>query len=246
LFESFEELHRTVSGGTLQPFLLIPYSSLVYQDVSETAQALRVLIAVAVPAGLCADAYLFIKNAAAIHPDIFWVFFDAARELAQIADEAGTGDSRLLDDFESLGTQLAAWRKAPSLDREAVFVCPGELDAESGASSGQTYHALRGCFDTCQNLHFLEGDRVCSSLPSWLLPKPILSPTHKCLLEVHIHAAGELLLGRVPTASQTISMQMRRARERIASGYPELSEAQRTQVREFYTAVGGRELLGAI
>jgi hypothetical protein len=246
LFESFEELHRTVSGGSLQPFLLIPYSSLIYQDVSETAQALRVLMAVAVPAGLCADAYLFIKNAAAIHPDIFWVFFDAARELARIADEASTGDSRLLDDFESLGEQLAAWRKAPSLDREAVFVCLEERDAESGSSSGHTYHALRGYFDTCQNLHFLEGDKVLSSLPSWLTPKPILSPAHKCLLELHIHAAGEFLVRRVPTASQTITRQMRRARERIASGYSELSDSKRTQVREFYTAVGGRELLDAI
>ena len=246
LFQSFEEIHRAVSGGTLRPILLIPYSSLIYQDVSETARALDVLIPAAVSAGLCADAYLFIKNAAAIHPDIFLVFYDVAQKLVQIVDEASTGDSRLRNDFESVSKQLARWRKAPSLDREAVFVCFGEHDAKSGASCGQTYYALRGYFDTHQNLRFLEGYNPCSSLPSWLLPKPILSAAHKCLLDIHIHAAGELLLRHVPTASQTISEQMRRARERVASSCSELSEAQRTQVREFYGTVGGRELLDVI
>ena len=243
LFQSFEEIHRAVSGGTVSPFLLIPYSSLIYQGVSETARALRVLIAAAVSAGLRADAYLFIKNAAAIHPDIFWVFFDAARELARIVDEASTGGSRLLNDFESLSKQLAGWRKAPSLDREAVFVCFAE---ESEASSGQTYYALRGYFDTHQDLSFLKDDKACSSLPSWLLPKPVLSPAHKCLLDLHIHATGEFLLRHVPTASQTISEQMRRARERIANRYSELSEAQRTQAREFYSTFDGRDLLDVL
>lgn len=246
LFKSFEEIHRAVSGGNLQPVLLVPYSSLIYQDVSETARALNVLLPVAVSAGLCADAYLFIKNAAAIHPDIFWVFYDAAQELARIVDEASTGDSQLQDDFESLSKQLARWRKAPSLDRKEVFVCFGEHDPKQDASSGQTYYALRGYFDTHQKLHYLEGDEACSSLPSWLLPKPVLSPAHKCLLDTHIHAASEFLLRHVPTASQTISALMRRARERVANSYSTLSEAQRTQVREFYTTVGGRELLDVI
>lgn len=246
LFQSFEDIHRAVSGGASEPFLLIPYYSLIYQDVSETARALHILIEEAVSAGLYADAYLFIKNAAAIHPDLFWVLFDAARELARIVDEASTGDSRLLNDFESLSEQLAGWRKAPSLDREAVFVCFGEHDAKSDASSGQTYSALHAHFDTHQDLRFLEGDKACSSLPSWLLPKPILSRAHKCLLDIHIHAACEFLLRHVTTASQTISEQMRRARERVANSYPELSEEQRTQVREFYGTLGGRELLDVI
>ncbi|MCB1852904.1 MAG: ankyrin repeat domain-containing protein [Gammaproteobacteria bacterium] len=246
LFKSFAEIHRAVSGGNLQPVLLVPYSSLIYQDVSETARALNVLLPVAISAGLCADAYLFIKNAAAIHPDIFWVFYDAAQELVRIVDEASTGDSKLQDDFESLSKQLARWRKAPSLDRKEVFVCFGEHDPKQDASSDRTYYALRGYFDTHQKLHFLEGDEACSSLPSWLLPKPVLSPAHKCLLDTHIHAAGEFLLRHVPTTLQTISESMRRARERVANSYSTLSEAQRTQVREFYTTVSGRELLDVI
>lgn len=246
LFESFEEIHRAVSGGTSQPFLLVPYSSLIYQDVSETARTLHVLIAAAVSAGLHADAYLFIKNAAAIHPDIFWVFFDAARELARIVDEALTGDSGLLEDFELLSRQLAGWRKAPSLDPEAVFVCFVENAATSEASDDQIYYTLRGYFDTHQDLRFLEGDKACSSLPSWLLPKPNLSPAQKCLLDVHIHAAGEFLQRQDPTAAQTISDQMCRARERIASRYSKLSEAQRTQARDFYITVGGRDLLDVL
>ncbi|WP_254019422.1 ankyrin repeat domain-containing protein [Mesorhizobium escarrei] len=247
LFESFEEIHRAVSGGTSQPFLLMPYSSLIYQGVSETARTLHVLIIAAVSAGLCADAYLFIKNAAAIHPDIFWVFFDAARELARIVDEASTGDSGLLEDLESLSRQLAGWRKAPALDPEAVFVCFfGENAATSEASDDQIYYTLRGYFDNHQDLRFLEGDKACSSLPSWLLPKPNLSPAHKCLLDVHIHAAGEFLLRHNPTAAQTISDQMCRARERIASRYSKLSEAERTQAREFYSTVGGRDLLDVL
>lgn len=246
LFESFEEIHRAVSDGTVEPFMLIPYSSLIYQDVSETAQALRVLIEEAISAGLCADAYLFIKNAAAIHPDIFWVFFDSARELAEIVDGASTGDSRLQNDFEFVSKQLEGWRKAPSLDREAVFVCLGEHDSESDASSSQTYHALRGYFDTYQKLRFQEGSKVCSSLPSWLLPKPMLSPAHKFMLDVHIHAACEFLLRHDPTASQTISDEMHRARKRIASTSSKLSEAQRTQARDFYSTVDGRALLDVL
>jgi hypothetical protein len=39
---------------------------------------------------------------------------------------------------------------------------------------------------------------------------------------------------------------MRQTRERIASGYPELSAAQRDQVRDFYASLDGRDLLDLI
>lgn len=242
LFKSFDEIHQAVSGGPSQPFLFVPFRFLIYQDVSETARALNVLIAAAVRVGLCEDAYLFIKNAAVIHPDIFWFFSDVARELARIVDEASTGHQSLSEDFASVSNQLAAWRKASSLDRERVYVCFPETDAEADASGGQTYYALRGYFDAHQELKFLEGEKPCS-LPPWLSPKPALSPAHKCLLDAHIHAAGEFLLEHGTTASQTVSEQMHLARERILNRYADLSEAQRTQVREFYNTVGGRELL---
>jgi hypothetical protein len=246
LFQSFDAIQEAVSRGTSESFLLIPYSSLIYQDVSETARALRVLIAKAVSANLFSDAYLFIKNAAAIHPDLFWVFFDEARQFAQIVDKASTGEPSLLNDFESISQQFAGWRKAPSLAREAVFVCFGENSAVSGSSGGQTYYASRGYFDAHQDLRFLEGEKACSSLPSWLLPKPALSAAHKCLLDVHIHAAGEFLLKHDPTGSQTISVHMRQARQRIENNYSKLSQAQRAQVREFYSTFGGRDLLDLI
>lgn len=246
LFQSFDAIQQTVSRGTSEPFLLIPFSSLIYQDVSETARALRVLIAKAVSARLFSDAYLFIKNAAAIHPDLFWVFFDEARQFAQIVDKASTGEPSLLNDFESISKQLAGWRKAPSLDREAVFVCFGENAAVLGPSSGQTCYALRGYFEAHQDLRFLEGEKAFSSLPPWLLPKPALSAAHKSLLDVHIYAAGEFLLRHDPAGSQTISVHIRQARERIENKYSELSEAQRAQVREFYSTFGGRDLLDLI
>jgi ankyrin repeat protein len=246
LFQSFDTIQKAVLRGTSEPILLIPYSLLIYQDVSETARALRVLIAKAVSARLFSDAYLFIKNAASIHPDLFWVFFDEARQFAEIVDKASTGEPSLLNNFESISEQLAGWRKATSLDREAVFVCFGENATGSGPSGGQTYYASRGYFDAKQDLRFLEGEKVCSSLPSWLLPKPALSAAHKCLLDVHIHAAGEFLLRHDPTVSQTISVLMRQARERIENNYSKLSQVQRAQFREFYSTFDGRDLLDLI
>ncbi|MGH9162684.1 MAG: hypothetical protein ACRD2X_22170, partial [Vicinamibacteraceae bacterium] len=180
------------------------------------------------------------------HPDLFWVFFDEARQFAQIVDKASTGEPSLLNDVDSISEQLAGWRKAPSLDREAVFVCFGEIAAVSEQSGGQTYYASRGYCDAHQDLHFLEGEKACSSLPSWLLPKPTLPAAHKCLLDVHIYAVGEFLLRYDPTGSQTLSVHMRQVRERIENKYPELSEAQRAQVREFYSIFGGRDLLDLI
>jgi ankyrin repeat protein len=241
LFESFEAIQQAVSRGTSEPFLLIPFSSLIYQDVSETAQAMRVLIGRAVSAGLFSDAYLFIKNAAAIHPDLFWVFFDEARQLAQIVDNAATEEPRMVKDLESLSEHLAGWRKVPSLGRD-VFVCFEENDAVLEPSRGQTFYALRGRFDVDQNLKFWGPEKACLSLPSWLLPKPALSAAHKCLLDVHIHAAGEFLLKCDPTGEQTIGVQLHEARERIETRYSELSETQRAQVRGFYSTLGGLDL----
>jgi hypothetical protein len=243
LFESFEEIQRAVSGGTSELLLLIPYSSLIYQDVSETARALSVLVADAVSAKLYSDAYLFIRNAVAIQPEIFWVFFNTARKLARVVDEWSTGDSGLQNDFETLRKQFGKWRKAPSLDDKVVFVCFRENATKLGASGGQIYYALRGYFDSHQDLQFRNGDKACSLLPSWLLPKPALPPAYKCMLDVHIHAAGEFLLAHVPTPSQAIFEQMGQARERIANKYSELSKEQRAQAREFYSTFGGRDLV---
>jgi ankyrin repeat protein len=246
LFQSFDAIQQAVSRGASERFLLIPFSSLIYQDVSETAQALRALIAKAVSARLFAAAYLFIKNAAVIHPDLFWVFFNEARQLAQIVDNASSGEPGLLNDLESVSKQLAEWRKVPSLDREAVFVCFGDDGAASGPSAGQTYYALGGYFDAQQNPQFSGDEKACTSLPSWLLPKPPLSVARKCLLDVHIHASGEFLLRHDPTDSETIAMHLRQARERIENRYSELSEAQRAQLREFYGTLGGLDLRDGI
>jgi hypothetical protein len=79
------EIHQAVSRGKLGTIPADSLFILIYQDVSETARALRALIAEAVSAG-CVRTPNVHQNAAAIHPDIFWVFFDAARELAQIVD----------------------------------------------------------------------------------------------------------------------------------------------------------------
>jgi hypothetical protein len=246
LFQSFGAIQQAVARGTSQPFLLIPFSSLIYRDVSETQRALRVLIAKAVSARLFSDAYLFIKNAAAIHPDLFWVFFDEARQFAQIVDEASTGGPSLLNDFESVNQHLAGSRRVPSLDRKAVFVCFGEDAEGSGPSGEQIYYALRGYFDAHQDLRFLAGEKACSSLPSWLLPKAALPAAHKCLLDVHICAAGEFLLRHDSAGSQAIAMELRQARERIQNRYSDLSRAQQAQVRKFYYTVGGRDLLDLI
>jgi hypothetical protein len=188
---------------------------------------------------------LFIKNTAAIHPDIFWLFSDVARKLARTVDEASTGHQSLSEDFTSFSNQLAAWRKAPSLDGEKVYVCFPRTDAEADGSGGQRHYALLGYFDAHQELKFLEGEKPCS-LPSWLLPTPALSSAHKCLVDVQIHAAAEFLLADGTTTSQTVSEQMRLARDRILSRYADLSEAQKIQLREQYNTVGGRALLGVI
>jgi hypothetical protein len=245
LFQSVEDIQQAMSGGNSKPFLLIPYPCVMYQDVAETARALGVLIAAAVRVGLYSDAYLFIRNAAGIHPDIFWVFFETAQELARLADHLARDNSKQ-NDFELVMKQLERWRKAPSLDRKTVFVCFGENTVTQSASPGQTYYASRGYFDTNQELLFWKSDHACSSLPSWLLPQQPLSLARKCLLDVHIHAAGEFLLGPGDAASQTVSEQTFHARERIVTTYSKLSEAQRAQALEFYRNVGGRDLLGVL
>jgi hypothetical protein len=230
LFQSFGAIHRAMSQGAAESFVLIPLASLIYQDVSETSHALRVLIAKAVSLGLFSDAYLFIKNAAVLHPDLFWLLFDQARQFAEAAGSAA--------DLDAIAQQLAPWRKAPSLDREAVFVCCSEHEA-----GGQIYYASSGHFDAQQNLQLSADEKVCTSLPPWLLPKPPLSVAHKCLLDLHIHAAGEFLFGQDPTGSHAITELLRQARERLAKRYPQLTETQQAEARELYATLGGRALL---
>jgi hypothetical protein len=245
LFGSFGEIQRAAAGGAAAPFLLVPYVTLIYQDVAETGRDLRVLLATAIAARLYGDAYLFIKNAAAIHPDIFWAGFGAAQEIAHRV-EAATGDSSLQGDLEETKRQLAGWRRVPSLDSERVYLCFEEQAASSGASVSQTLYALRGHFDSRQELRLLQGEESCSSLPPWLLLRPPLSPAHKVLLDVHIHSAGESLLRNVPEVPQAITELLGQARDRIANRYAELSQAQRKQAREFYSAVGGQDLLDVL
>jgi len=106
--------------------------------------------------------------------------------------------------------------------------------------------ALRGHFDARQELRLGQGVEPCTSLPPWLLLGPPLSPAHKVLLDVNLHAAAESLLRNVPEVPRAIPELLDQVRERIANRYAELSAAQRGQAREFYRAVGGQDLLEAL
>lgn len=245
IFGRFGDVSAALRPDRGEPFLMIPYAALVYRDVVALQQPLEIVVREALRAQDPHVAYGVVKNASIVHPDLFFYNYNTLLAIAEIGDQAAApGAMRLLADFGETAETMASFRKAPTLDREQAYVVlPENPEEQVVEEQGLRFPCRQARFDAHQDLEILPGVAETGARPLWMTPQPPLPGPQRFLLDLNLHAHGELVLAaRSGAVSGALAAAMLRARERVEAAAPDVSEAQRAQAQEYYATIGGRAL----